>query len=74
MWRTGTWTRRFGGEPGGAFQACAARRRRHGEAGPRRILADFVIGAHAIEKGYRLLTLDDRIYRAAFPDLKIVRI
>jgi hypothetical protein len=26
------------------------------------------------QKGYRLLTLDDRIYRAAFPDLKIVRI
>jgi predicted nucleic acid-binding protein len=54
-----------------AFQAYAARRRRHGEAGPRRTLADFVIGAHALQNGFRLLTLDDRIYRAAFPTLKI---
>jgi hypothetical protein len=59
---------------GRAFQSYAARRRRHGEPGPRRILADFVIGAHAVQKGYRLLTLDDRVYRAAFPDLKIVRL
>jgi hypothetical protein len=59
---------------GRAFQAYAARRRRHGEPGPRRILADFVIGAHAMQKGYRLLTLDDRLYQAAFPGLKIVRI
>jgi hypothetical protein len=59
---------------GRAFQAYAARRRRQGEPGPRRILADFVIGAHAIEKGCPLLTLDDRLYRAAFPGLKIVNI
>jgi len=57
---------------GRAFQAYAARRRRHGEAGPRRILADFVIGAHALQNGYRLLTLDDRLYQAAFPALRIV--
>jgi hypothetical protein len=54
-----------------AFQAYAARRRRHGEAGPRRILADFVIGAHALQNGYRHLTLDDRLYQAAFPTPKI---
>jgi hypothetical protein len=59
---------------GRAFQAYAARRRRQGEPGPRRILADFVIGAHAIEKGYPLLTLDGGLYRAAFPGLKIVNI
>ena len=59
---------------GRAFQAYAARRRRQGEPGPRRILADFVIGAHAMQKGYPLLTLDDRLYQAAFPGLKIVRI
>ena len=57
-----------------AFLAYAARRRRHGVSGPRRILADFVIGAHAIEKGYQLLTLDDRFYRTAFPRLVIVRV
>jgi len=59
---------------GRAFQAYAARRRGHGEPGPRRILADFVIGAHAMQKGYCLLTLDDRLYQTAFPGLKIVRI
>ncbi len=59
---------------GRAFQAYATRRRRQVESGPRRILADFVIGAHALQKGYRLLTLDDRLYRIAFPGLKIVRI
>jgi hypothetical protein len=59
---------------GRAFQAYAARRRKAGEPGPRRILADFVIGAHAMQKGYCLLTLDDRVYQAAFPALKIVSI
>lgn len=59
---------------GRAFQAYAARRRRHGDPGPRRILADFVIGAHAIHKANRLLTLDDRFYRTAFPHLQIVQV
>jgi len=31
-----------------------------------------VIGAHALHRGHRLLTLDDRLYRAAFPGLRIV--
>ena len=39
--------------------------------GVRRILADFVIGAHALANGCRLLTLDDRLYRSAFPTLAI---
>ena len=34
-------------------------------------LADFLIGAHASVRGSRLLTLDQRLYRAAFPDLEI---
>src|SRR5580704_5293229 len=32
---------------GRAFQSYAARRRRQRDAGPRRILADFLVGAHA---------------------------
>jgi predicted nucleic acid-binding protein len=56
---------------GEAFQAYASRRRRHGVVGPRRILADFVIGAHALRKANALVTLDDRLYRAAFPGLEI---
>lgn len=56
---------------GRAFQAYAARRRKQGNAGSRRILADFLIGAHAQIRGCRLLTLDERLYRAAFPNLTI---
>jgi predicted nucleic acid-binding protein len=58
---------------GKAFQNYAASRRKRSEPGPRRILADFLIGAHAFRRGFGLLTLDDRIYRKAFPDLAITR-
>jgi predicted nucleic acid-binding protein len=57
---------------GRAFQLYAARRRKQRDPGPR--LADFLIGAHALEGGYRLLTLDDHLYRSAFPSLTLVRV
>ena len=56
-----------------AFQKYAARRRRGKSGEARRILTDFYIGAHALENGYSLLTLDDGIYRAAFPKLSLFR-
>jgi len=56
---------------GRAFQSYAERRRKQRASGARRILADFLIGAHAVSHGYRLLTLDERLYRAAFPTLAI---
>ena len=59
---------------GFAFREYAKRHRKKGPERPRRILADFLIGAHAFENGYSLLTLDDRIYRAAFPKLQIFRV
>jgi hypothetical protein len=59
---------------GKSFQKYATRRRKQRSGQPRRILADFLIGAHALEKGYSLLTLDDGIYRAAFPKLHIVKV
>ena len=59
---------------GRAFRVYAARRRRQQGAGPRRLLTDFVIGAHAEQRGYPLLTLDDQIYRAAFPNLQIIQV
>ena|SRR5208282_2684397 len=36
--------------------------------------ADFVIGAHALVQGYTLLTLDEGMYRAAYPRLGIVAV
>ena len=56
---------------GRAFQSYADRRRKQHDSGARRILADFLIGAHAHIRSYRLLTLDERLYRAAFPTLTI---
>jgi predicted nucleic acid-binding protein len=56
---------------GMAFQSYAARRRKQREAEPRRILTDFLIGAHALVGGYKLLTLDGRTYQASFPRLAI---
>ena len=56
---------------GRAFQAYAERRRQQRDQGTRRILADFLIGAHAHIRGYRLLSLDERLYRTAFPTLRL---
>jgi hypothetical protein len=33
-----------------------------------------MIGAHAQQAGYQLLTLDGRLYRTAFPELTVVGI
>jgi predicted nucleic acid-binding protein len=56
---------------GRAFHGYVSRRRKQREPGPRRILADFLIGAHALHNGFRLLTLDGHLYRTAFPRLAI---
>src|SRR5580693_9919059 len=52
---------------GRVFQGYAERRRRQRDHGTRRILADFLIGAHAQVQGYRLLSLDEGLYSMAFP-------
>lgn len=59
-------------EAGKAFRGYALRRVSSGAKLPRRILADFMIGAHAMLGGYTLLTIDGGIYSAAFPKLKII--
>jgi predicted nucleic acid-binding protein len=58
-------------EAGKAFQSYALRRRKQRGTAPRRILADFLIGAHALVSGHKLLTLDAAIYQVSFPKLKI---
>lgn len=45
-------------------------RRAAKEPVPRRVAADFVIGAHALLQNYPLLTLDRRGFRASFPSLR----
>ena len=57
---------------GRAFQSYVEQRKRSKEELPRRILADFFIGAHAALHRYSLMTLDQRLYRAAFPKLRIL--
>ena len=54
-----------------AYAAYRRRRETSGGGGSRRILADFIIGAHACQTG-TLVTSDADFYRRAFPDLRVV--
>ncbi len=55
---------------GFSYAAYAKRRKAKSGAEPRRILADFIIGAHASAVG-ALVTSDADFYRRAFPELRI---
>lgn len=57
---------------GVAFGEYAVRRRGNGDGEPKRLLADFAIGAHAFASCDRLLTLDPIRYRTAFPNLTLL--
>jgi predicted nucleic acid-binding protein len=57
---------------GEAHAAYHERRRRHGHTEPKRVLADFLIGAHAVSRNMALLTFDPLGYRAAFPELQLL--
>ncbi len=58
-------------EAGRRYAKHAARKRTPSPEGPRRILADFVIGAHALLQSNRLMTLDSTFYRRHFSDLAL---
>jgi predicted nucleic acid-binding protein len=59
-------------DAGRAYQGFVARRKSRSTSQPRRILADFLIGAHAARRSHAFLTFDTSIYRSAFPTLKVV--
>lgn len=59
-------------EGGRRFARYAVRKRRSGYGHPKRLLADFLIGSHALLQADRLLTLDPTRYRQDFPDLKLL--
>jgi predicted nucleic acid-binding protein len=58
-------------EAGQRFAAYAKRRRESGGTMPRRLLADFLIGSHALVQADRLVTLDPMPYKRDFPELML---
>jgi predicted nucleic acid-binding protein len=54
-----------------AYAEYADRRRKSNGGHPKRLLADFAIGAHALIKANRLFTLDRDRYTQNFPSLKL---
>jgi hypothetical protein len=55
-----------------AFAAYAIRRRQSGGGSPKRLLADFVIAAHALLKADRFMTRDTNLYAQDFPNLQLI--
>ena len=49
-----------------------ARRRKLGLQGNKRVLPDFLIGAHALARGAALMTFDENRYRTSFPKLELI--
>lgn len=50
----------------------AQRRRRSSGEIPKRLLADYIVGSHALLRADRLLTLDTARYRNDFPELVLL--
>jgi predicted nucleic acid-binding protein len=58
-------------EAGLRYSRYSTRRRKAKAGSPRRLLADFVIGAHALLQADRLVTFDGADFRRDFPELQI---
>jgi predicted nucleic acid-binding protein len=58
-------------EAGRRYRDYAVRRRQATREQPRRILADFLVGAHALLQADQLMTFDIRMYRTNFPELRL---
>ena len=63
---------RLWSEAGQRYARYAVRRRQAAGEGPRRVLADFLIGAHALVQAERLLTLDPKRFNQDFPELRLL--
>lgn len=59
-------------EAGRQFANYAKRRRDSGGGHPRRLLVDFLVGAHALLRSDRFFTLDREFYDRVFPKLRII--
>jgi predicted nucleic acid-binding protein len=59
-------------EAGKRFARYAKRRRSAAQQEPRRLLADFIIGSHALTHADRFMTLDPKRYKQDFPELKLI--
>jgi len=59
-------------EAGRRFAAYAKRRRASRGGHAKRLLADFIIGSHALLAADRLLTLDPERYARDFPELRLI--
>jgi len=55
-----------------SFAAYAVRRRRSGGGSPKRLVADFLIAAHALLRADRLMTRDAKRYSQDFPNLRLI--
>lgn len=60
-------------EQAGTAFALYAVQRRNGRL-PRRIIADFVIAAHAVYHNLKMLTFDTTVYETVFPTLVVLDI
>ena len=59
-------------DAGRRFSRYASRRRHSGGGHPRRLLVDFLVGAHALIKANSLVTLDRERYSKDFPELQLL--
>ena len=57
-----------------AYAQYVGRRRQSAGGLPRRLVTDFVIGAHALLTAGRLITMDARFFGESFPGLELVTI